>query len=396
MEQVQEQADVAEDSTPQAVEDSQSAQAQSAADPVETIASETRAQSDAEAVDPDKVVFERLTAGEKAIDVRQNPKPADPSPTPSDQEQNAAAKSKAPATDAYEGSDPKGIDALRRAQLLPPGDVWASMPASTQKALIASAKNLLKQKGQISQQIGQRATLADDTNDSLDAEGVEDDSAQDPSGTAGHPPQAAPTQPRGARAQTQPAARPEAQPGLDDAFKGLIEFAGEDAVKPLRELIARQQETFAQQHRVTQAEYQQALQKQATVIDGIAKVYFMPQEREAFKTLESEAGKMDAPTRAKILRNATLFFQASLSDSNPLDWQQSIEMAGRSILQPDIKQQAQAALIDRRKQALRATPSRGSGETRPTRALAIEDRDKAAMDMLRAGRDAKDVRAALA
>lgn len=268
------------------------------------------------------------------------------------------------------------------------------MPPSTQKALIASARNLLKQKGQISQQLGQ-GTKAEQTNDTDDAGGEEDQTAEDTGGTAGIPPQAAPQQPRGVRAQTQTAARPDAQPGLDAMFQGISDVLGEEAVKPLKDLLSQQQQSLdlSKQER---AQYDRALQQQAARVDGMARLHFLPEEREAFKTLEGEAGgKIDGDKRNLILRNATIHFQASLSAPEPLTWKESLELAGRSILHPDIKQQAQAELIGRRKQALRASPAKGNLSTHPDRALSVEDRDHAAWEQLQAGRQAKDVRAAL-
>lgn len=423
-------ADVAAGSTPEAEVESSDAQAN------ETPARETaqgeaaRARTAAPTVDRDAEVFARLERGETAESIRQNPKPpADPStakpakPKPQqerggtettaaegDETTNSEAEQSADDADGepYAGTDSKDLSALRRAKLLPDAETWKTMPASTKKAMAAAARRLLQTQGKLSQQIGQqrqqqaRQQPADDTDqtfeDDLAPTGEEEDDQVDDGDLDGtiEPPQS--RQRRDVRAQTRPAARQGTSPtpaSLDDVVKPLTEIVGPEAVEPVKAFLASQEKRALALQRQNQ-QLQALHQQQSQQMDGLARQFFQPQEREALKTLTTETGSaLTAPQQQQVLSNAVVFFEASANGGEPISWKEAVLLAGRSILKPDIQQQAQAKLLERRGQSLRNSPTRGQGNTRSQRALSPDERDREAFRMLDQGRSPAEIRAAL-
>jgi hypothetical protein len=421
-------ADEAAGSTPDQAADSPEAQAQDT--PAASAATETaRARTGSEAKERDAAAWKRLEQGESAESIRQNPKrPADPSANakpakPKSQQQGKTETTAEAETtndedagndadsdadgDPYAGADSKDLSALRRAKLLPDADTWKTMPVSTRKALAASARSVLQARGKMSQQLGQQRQQqqagqqqADDTDQNFDEDlaptGEEEDAAVDEEtdGTI-EPPQPRPQ--RGVRAQTQqPAARPgKASPtpaSLDDVVKPLADLIGPEAVEPVKAFLASQQRALAQQRQ----ENQKLATFQQQQLQGMAEQIFKPQEREAFKELAKDAGNPLPPQRQEeVLANAVHFFGASANGNEPITWKEAVMRAGRSILSPDIQQQAQAKLLERRNQSLKNSPARGTGPTRPHRARSPQERDSEAWRLLEAGHSATEVRAAL-
>lgn len=382
------QADEETGSTPDPSIETPSHEESGASQPSVETTTEKRAPSVEAKVDRDAEALARLDEGESKESVRQNPTPVDPSPGQSTQQRRSAAEKGSGQAgsvrpeDTYAGVDPKGLDALRRAQLLPDEETWAAMSQKTKEGLAATARRVIQAQGRISQQMGQQRQQAAAPDESEPLE-------EEVDGTVNPPPrEPADAGRRDVRAQTQSPARAQALPAaLDETLKPFTEYFGDDVAKPVRELFASQQQAYTQLQ-----QHNQQLSQQMNVM---AVQMFMPQERAGLETLEAEAGKIAPAQRELILQNANHFFEASARAQQPISWQQAVETAGRAILNPNIRQQAQLKLTDRRSQSLRATPSRGQGSTRPDRALSKDDRDSRAMALLDAGRTAGEVRSAL-
>lgn len=344
----------------------------------------TPARVESKPVDKDAEAFERLSNQETVHTIRQTPAKAAPS-SKSTQDGTPQPKVDQPvktAETSYEGIDAKAVDALRRAQLLPDVDAWGEMGSKTRASLVATARRVLASQGRIGQQLGQQATnqpIVEQTGDELEQQPVEEQQQV-------VPPRG---QQRGVRAEAQrPAGQATAAPpdAFLDALKPVSEYFGDEVAAPILSAFQQQQQVIAQfQQQAEEANHQ------------LAQQVYLPQERAAWKGLEEalpENRKLSADEKLQIRTVATTFFHASANDANPLTWQDACEIAGRSILQPDTKQAAQAALLSRRGSSLRSSPSRGASKP-ADRPITQDDRDQRAFALLESGRTREEARAGL-
>lgn len=357
-------------------------------------------------VDKDQEAFDRLGNGETPQNIRQNPRPAAPSTTRDDHgKQRGSAESKVTREPAaartqeqgtYEGIDAKAVDALRRAQLLPPTDAWAEMGPKTRASLVAAAKRTLAAQGRLGQQIGQqRQQPAQPANEEpLDqaAEGADENAAEEPPAQPAAPPRGQ----RGVRAEAQPGATAAPQPAtLKDALKPMTDYFGDEVAAPILSLFERQREQQLEQQQALAQMQEAHTQQQQALMQQV----YGPQERAAWKTIEEglpDQRKLTQPEKRLINQQATILFNASAgSGEEPLSWQQACEISGRSILQTDTQQAAQAALLSRRNNSLKSSPARGNSNSPAIRALTQDDKDARAFELLGAGRSVAEVKQAI-
>lgn len=359
-------------------------------------------------VDHDAEVLKRLDAGETPAQILQSPERVTPSTKePKARKSDAATATEAPAeaeqsaASEYEGIDAKAESTLRRAGLLEniTPDDWAQLSQKNRDNLTVTAKTILKERGRVGQQLGQarKAAAAQEypyNDGNLDPEVDAETEGQSPAGTADDEPRYTAAewramQTRGVRAQPNPPGRAETATQVADPFAGLRDVVGDEALAPLVELYDGQRQAVAQ---VVQQNNALTLQ-----LESLHRARFEPLEQQAFESLEKLTGnQIDAETRQKIIATAFELAKVSSRPGKPIDWKQMVERAGRAVLDPDIRTQAQQQLAQRRTESLRASPAKATALPRAARVMSKEDKDAMALSMLDSGKSAAEVAAALA
>jgi hypothetical protein len=441
-------ADQTQGSTPESADSSSAPAASQQSEPNRQPDAEKRAQSvpagDKPKIDKDALAWELLSQRKSVEDVRQTLASADPSKaakelTAQSIGQKAGAEATESGSDAdtpageakadkakddagkseksYDGLDAKSLEALRRTKLLPPGEVWKAYDPLVRANLVKQANQILKSKGQLSQQIGrEKKDRAAEQSDQLDGSAdvdtdeqqpdvalEESDVEQEQQPTQQPPPGQARQQ--DGRAPTPGQARQPAAFDLEKELKPVVDYFGPEVADPLRKVFSAQEQRNTQLQQYAQRVEQQAQQlaqhgqQLAKQNQLLARQVFAPQERAAFKELSEQVpalkgtGAEVGQARQDVLNHALLFWQASANAGQEMEWKDCILHAARSLYNPDIEQNAQLKLAEGRKASLRGTSARGPAQAqRPNRALNRDEKDSLAWNLLQQRRDAASVR----
>lgn len=369
--------------------------------PSETRAAQAGAESiavDAEARERD--AFDRLAA-EAEGKPWQRPAAAAPSPADSPEHgsgegdgqtkpaaaqagQTPADKAATPRPAGYEGLSDVSFQALSRTKLLPPAETWKAMDPAFRASLVTAAQATIKNSTREFQQRQQAA-----------AKPANDSAGGQPSGAQASAPNVTATAAGGSANRTAPTL---AEPNLDAVLSPVVDLLGDEGAKPIRQAMARLVASNAQlQQQHTEAIRLQQEQHDAQLAET-AQRFYAPQEQRAIEALRTELPGVDFDDpghREPILENALQLVRASVAAGKPMEWQQAIEQAGRSMFLTDIQQNAQQRLLQGRAASLRGTPERGTAKTPAPKAKTPEDKERQAFEKLEAGEDPVRIRASL-
>lgn len=374
-------------------------------------AAETRAQSAAESDARDARVLELLDEGlrpdavRKALEVA-TPSEGDATADAGTRETKSgagtqappagSAQTAAPATPVvYDGLDDKGRQALSQAQLLPPAEVWKALPANVQQVMISQAQQIVAERTRLWQQ-SQGVKTGDRPRDEhgrfvpLDQTNTV---AQGTGAATQSPPAGQQAQAADVRAQgTAPgsAQAPVASAG-SEKFKAtaakLKETFGDDIAEPLLEALQL----------VMDDKPAQAAPQADPAQEYVMRRLIAMEERSAFDQLKETLPNLDTDSamQEQLRGEARVFAQAKVALGEPFAWEDMLLLAGRARAQPNIRQSAQAALLDKRRTSLQSSPARAATNSNANRALGKAERDQMALDLLDQGKSREEVRAAL-
>ena len=330
--------------------------------------------SSAPSPDPDDLAFDRLAEQASA----RTAAPASPS-NPASRPPGSVPPSADPAAAGYPDLDPRGLQALQRVHRLPDPATWAALPPAVKQNLVGGAVQELSAK--------ERA---------FQAAQAQKNGQPDPG------PQPAAAQP--AQAQpAQPAAAANPRPSLiDEKLAARLEqIGGEDMPKALGEALggfgqrvatAMQQMAQSMEQRFT-AQMTQLQQQNAFLLDRLAQ----GEEGEAMTAVQAELPEGDEDfakdeTKAEIRANAKAFLMAQWGAGNrKYTWKQAVLDAARARCFPQLQQNAQRKLADRRRASIQGTPARPSSSSRSAPALTEPEIDDRAFDELAKGKTAAEV-----
>jgi hypothetical protein len=369
-----------------------------------------RAQPSPSAIDRNRVIYDSLNRGRSVDEARKDAATADPTQQTPGTPGEGETVSSADRMEAFDGLDSKTRQALSQTHLLPSAEAWNKAPPKWRESLISSAKQLLAQSSrEFQRQRDAQGRFA--PNDGQQQQTFENPAA----GTA--PAQAAPLEgagslPSPAGTQDVRAQRPAAAPATSQnppadlmaPFKAFAEQLGDETLsKPFIEgyqgLINGVQQSFGQLQQQFQAELRQHEKINAYLIARAE----ASEEQHARETLGKEipeltAGRTPAEKQAaaalwdKVRNQAQIFARASVDSGQPWSWGESLIMAGRAVLNPNIQTHAQRALANTRSATLAGSAERGTEEARPHRTLTKDELDRAKFAALEAGKSADQVR----
>lgn len=347
------------------------------------VAADAAAQAD----DRDRRVFELLEGGTDAKDARTQARSTTPSAdeprgepdTPEASSERGSAGRAAPPAQ-YGTLDEGSYHALNRTGMLPTPGEWQEMPSHARGRLVSSAKALIKsrndlyqreqaaQQQQASRQTTQPAAAAATTTSQPTSHAQQQ---QEDAGAAGVGAGTADS----AR-QAQPAANNGAD--LEALFAPLVDyFGGDDTLaQPLKQAFVQQQQHY--QAAITQIE---AARMTETAVA-------------AFDELASEIPALaDEPERLAVLPLAlSLYQQQQASGQQLVSFRKCVVDAARAKFLPNLQQQAQRNLLERRTATVKGSATRVGPNANTQRVKSDDEIEQAKWAALERGEDPKQVR----